>query len=508
MSTHVKTGTPAYDKAGNKVRAVLGDESEVAHVWTTGEQDHGRFRAIYFDGPTLYSYGSHYVIGRMMDDGVALLNAESNSMTTTGHRRSADYATSHLTRYFIPDLTGALRILDRMNGAKEQIKRMKLLRAADSPDKEWHESNREWAEKNAKESKAAGRAFMVANAEGFTDDAAALYMLKLFGYPAASWPAIKREAERNRLREEESRRRHEKARALADAKVLADASDSDFAGMYPPDQGRYGDGGTEALEEFRKRLWRAHRTAKGAGWPGRTRKLWKRLGEFKAHLEGRIARIHVAQLAALRTEFADWRGGGEEPRTYYGIEERFPELAEDFAELAAYRDAKEKEEHAALFAKWKDGQGRRPPLNFYDEGSPEHAAILADEGRDAERWQSGEHSHGRFSDPKGGALLRINGDPAAPDSAELETSHGARVPLSHAIKAFRFVKLIREKGGHWQRNGRTVRVGHYQLDSIDPDGFNAGCHRINWPEIARVAKLAGVFDCPASDAAESVKESA
>jgi hypothetical protein len=77
----------------------------------------------------------------------------------------------------------------------------------------------------------------------------------------------------------------------------------------------------------------------------------------------------------------------------------------------------------------------------------------------------------------------------------------------HAIKAFRFVKLIREKGGHWQRNGRTVRVGHYQLDSIDPDGFNAGCHRINWPEIERVAKLAGVWTLPADDAAEEHKES-
>jgi hypothetical protein len=95
-------------------------------------------------------------------------------------------------------------------------------------------------------------------------------------------------------------------------------------------------------------------------------------------------------------------------------------------------------------------------------------------------------------------LIRIEGDG---DGAELVTSQGARVPLSHAVKAFRFVKLIRQSGGHWERNGRVVRVGHYQLDAIDPDGFKAGCHRINWPEIERVAKLAGVFELPPSDAA-------
>jgi hypothetical protein len=142
---------------------------------------------------------------------------------------------------------------------------------------------------------------------------------------------------------------------------------------------------------------------------------------------------------------------------------------------------------------------------------PDAAAIAAERERrrvaaereEAERrqaWLDGKGS-GRFSDSDGGALLRIRGDMAEPETAELETSHGARVPLLHAIKVFRFVKLIRETSGAWHRNGRTVRVGHYTLDSIDPDGFNAGCHRINWPEIERVAKLAGVFELPPSDAA-------
>lgn len=83
----------------------------------------------------------------------------------------------------------------------------------------------------------------------------------------------------------------------------------------------------------------------------------------------------------------------------------------------------------------------------------------------------------------------------------LETSHGADVPLAHAVKAFRFVKLVRERGETWRRNGRTIRVGHYQIDAIDAGGFTAGCHRINWGEIERLARELGVLDAPADDSA-------
>ena len=94
--------------------------------------------------------------------------------------------------------------------------------------------------------------------------------------------------------------------------------------------------------------------------------------------------------------------------------------------------------------------------------------------------------------------MRIRGD-------TLETSQGASVPLAHAIKVFRFVKLCRERGQAWHRNGKTVRVGHFQVDSIDAAGnFKAGCHDFTWPEVERVARLAGVADSEASAAAVEV----
>lgn len=101
----------------------------------------------------------------------------------------------------------------------------------------------------------------------------------------------------------------------------------------------------------------------------------------------------------------------------------------------------------------------------------------------------------RVEAPCGGPALRIMGD-------ALQTSYGADVPLAHAVRVFRFVKLCRERGQSWERNGHSLRVGHFTVDRVDPQGnFRAGCHDIKWPEVERVARLAGVFDEMADDSA-------
>jgi len=82
--------------------------------------------------------------------------------------------------------------------------------------------------------------------------------------------------------------------------------------------------------------------------------------------------------------------------------------------------------------------------------------------------------------------LRVKGD-------ELQTSHGARVPLAHAVKAFHVIKRLRDKGQAYERNGHTIHLGHFALDAVDTQGnVKAGCHEVAWEEIARVATLAGV----------------
>ncbi|MBN1588073.1 MAG: hypothetical protein JW888_01000, partial [Pirellulales bacterium] len=82
--------------------------------------------------------------------------------------------------------------------------------------------------------------------------------------------------------------------------------------------------------------------------------------------------------------------------------------------------------------------------------------------------------------------LRIVGD-------ELQTSRGARVPLVHAVKAFRVIKRLHDQGQTYERNGRAIRLGHFILDAVDTQGnVRAGCHDVAWEEIQRIAILAGV----------------
>ena len=380
---------------------------ELAHVWNSQTQEEGRNNngQFYFIGRRLYSYGSHFLVGFIMPDGSALMNDSGYSITTGKHKSFANGATLNRRRYYAPRLTD----LDY------------ALRAA--------------AEGNAKRYRNEVRQYLLANA-GELCEGSGEYIARLFGL-ARSWPAIQRQAERNKAKAKADAAKRAHAQALAEAKLFAEMTDESFALAIPDKSGRDVVSGryTESRKEFTKRISRAHKAASAAGQTRRKAILWERLKALRAwHSDSVAGRITPSAEAIQREK----------------------------ARRIAEAEKREAEKRAA--------------------------------------WIAGE-TNARVSDPDGGALLRIAGDPGEPDSAELETSHGARVPLSHAIKAFRFVKLIRENGGAWQRNGRTVRVGHYQLDSIDPAGFNAGCHRINWPEIERVAKLAGVFDCEPSDAA-------
>lgn len=88
---------------------------------------------------------------------------------------------------------------------------------------------------------------------------------------------------------------------------------------------------------------------------------------------------------------------------------------------------------------------------------------------------------------------------------ELQTSAGASVPWAHAVRVFQFIRHVRETGKPFQRNGRVIRVGHYQVDSIDAEGnMRAGCHYFAWSQIADIARREGVFDvAPSADAVET-----
>jgi hypothetical protein len=70
----------------------------------------------------------------------------------------------------------------------------------------------------------------------------------------------------------------------------------------------------------------------------------------------------------------------------------------------------------------------------------------------------------------------------------LETSRGADCPFSHAVIAFLKAQDCRATNTAWHRNGQQIRVGHFNVDSIDVDGnMRAGCHSIQFEEMQRLA---------------------
>lgn len=99
----------------------------------------------------------------------------------------------------------------------------------------------------------------------------------------------------------------------------------------------------------------------------------------------------------------------------------------------------------------------------------------------AELWKAG-NANVRLSYISGvDTLLRITGN-------EVETSRGARIPVSHAKRGLAFVRKVMASGQEYVRNGHTLHLGHYSIDKITTDGtLTAGCHVIKFAEIARLA---------------------
>lgn len=83
--------------------------------------------------------------------------------------------------------------------------------------------------------------------------------------------------------------------------------------------------------------------------------------------------------------------------------------------------------------------------------------------------------------------MRINGD-------EIETTRGARFPVAHGKKAFKIIYDCVLNKRNWQRNGKTIHLGHFQIDSIDGDNgtVTAGCHTVEFDVISNMARKLGL----------------
>lgn len=228
-----------------------------------------------------------------------------------------------------------------------------------------------------------------------------------------------------------------------------------------------------------------------------------------AHKSGGAEHFHRDNLDALLKEAAEANGKAKRARKYgayhtedatkalrmaadyaeaFGIEWQSPDLETLTAELQR-REA----EAAAQYAQERREREQRERERM--------AKLKADQAEDFAAWLSGAPMRfvpSAYSvDDNGNAYVRRAGD-------NLETSQGASVPWEHAVKAFRFIALCRATGKAWKRNGHVVRVGHYQVDSIDAEGnMRAGCHSFAWEHMKACAEREGVNVEPSAEAVES-----
>lgn len=231
---------------------------------------------------------------------------------------------------------------------------------------------------------------------------------------------------------------------------------------------------------------------------------------FAGHyVEGSPERLAIetaerAEIAERESQYLAWRADRTLPRppanAFLGSYRPTSWVASDGATLSGYyfpdtyaAEFAERFPFARAFGELHDAEAAEKFEREQAERAERARLAYAAEAERREAWLAGSLAvRWSGSDSNGGALMRIRGD-------MLETSQGASVPLAHAIKVFRFVKLCRERGEPWKRNGKTIRVGHFQVDSISATGdFKAGCHTFNWAEVERVAALAGIAEAEAS----------
>lgn len=448
--------------------AKVFENSMVAHVWAQRTQDEGRSNNgnFYFVGPVLYSYGSHFVVGVIDERGRAWLNTDGYSSTTAKHKSYAWRAVSRAFR--VPSLTGIYR----------------AIQALDTP------SRRAWVKREL-------RSYFASHWRDFPADSEAAAILWA-AVSRTSWAAARARYDAKAARDAARVKAANDKAARADASRMAKEPLRMIRARFMQIAASVNEYSLpNRLAEETADIARAHKAART---PRIKAAMWERLKlarELKARLvDNPIKRRDAMQAVQLlrRLRAGDYSGQGalniaiaerDALRTlishapgsaafHGGWNRRIAELAEEIARL-------ERERHAARMAEQAE---RRAAWLANDPDAPRYAYDLQDE--------------------RGGALLRATGvglHGCTVVTGELETSQGATVPLAHAVRAFGFIRALRERGEGWSRGeGRSIRVGHFTIDRIEPTGdFVAGCHHINWGEVERLAREIGVWDCPATE---------
>ncbi len=404
------------------------NNSMVAHVWANQSERYGRSNNgnFYFEGPALYSYGSHFLVGYIMPDGTALLNASSYSMSTSGHQSDAGCAV-HGRSLYIRNLTVLRTLLEDITGKRVR---------------------KDYARRIIRE-----------NAASLQGEAGE-YLARAAGLPAASWPKLEREAAKLA---ERAKAAEAKAAATLQAREIvayADMTAAEFSRRISANVDCWNP--VEQMTRFAKLLRRLKIAAKARGYSAkrlaslRTRESLVRasiatVGARKVRRDAR--KVFRGYIVTLRDAAAQFRAG--EPSNPAYVAER-----------------------AAESARWLGRKDIFPPatrqrLVEIAQRADDVATRLREEERQRqierdrakrEAWLNGEGSgYVRFDSVHGGAALRIKGD-------ELETSHGASVPLATQSKHSGLLSSAVKTAGHGSATGSRLESGTSRLIASTQEG--------------------------------------
>lgn len=498
------------------------DNGMVAHVWANQSQDSARSHNgnFYFEGRAIYSYGSHYVAGYIAPGPLYLVNSDHSSCTTNGKHKPAiwralDYGRGKYGNHArVPNLGDVAHVFDRLEkeyidqrGALEKVQSL-FCHDVDSCPSEI-DGTRVFMSLGLPEARAVAKA-RACRAKVLRDA------------EKAKAATAKRELDQNARLAKQLANDTPAGAARSIRDILAKAATATKWQQERLEK--------EAQEESRE-YYRAAKAAKAKGWT-RIASQYRALHvaslfELKKY---HGAQSRYAERASIRAAIEGIRATPESLRfasvaPYAGYENpearamskanRLESLYRACTEVLTSRYGK-----AALTPARRDDLATRATLARGMSGVLQSkAASLRLERQKATRaaWLAGETNDSgygeRLSDSEGGALLRAEkverDESGAIVGGLLRTSWGAHVPLPEAIRAFRFLKLCRASGKAWKANGQRIQVGHFQVDSIDPSGnFRAACHRINWQEVERLARLLGVLEIAPDQSAIVAKEGA
>ena len=192
----------------------------------------------------------------------------------------------------------------------------------------------------------------------------------------------------------------------------------------------------------------------------------------------RANRFRLLQSAISRAnEFAKFFGF----RVRYKLPANSEELDKLATEYSNTLDARREENDKKRAAKWAARSAESKALYEKQQREREQREREFDEKREAlaEAWRNGEDSIPYDQAHKLPTMLRIVGE-------NVETSLGVDFPLAHARRAVALLGGKLASGEAYQRNGLTVHLGHYSIDSLDESGtLRAGCHTVKREELER-----------------------